>query len=74
MSQTFMVLSIHPTTEVQAKYSSMKNWLVTAVEYKIFQTNKEYINTWHMLPSVQSLAGHRRKKIILAPKLSVLFV
>lgn len=62
MSQTLIFLSIHSTTEVRAKYSTMTNWLVTAVKYKIFQTNKVYINTWHMLLSLQTLAGHRRKK------------
>lgn len=60
-SQNFFFF-IYSFTEVQAKYSTMTNWLVTAVKYKIFQTRKAYINTWHMLPSVQTLAGPRRTK------------
>lgn len=36
MTQKFIFLFIHSSTEVQAKYSTMKNWLVTAVKYKIF--------------------------------------
>lgn len=53
MSQTLFFLSIHSTAGVQAKYSTMTNWSITAVKYKIFQPNKAYINiTWHMLPYV----------------------
>lgn len=36
MSQKFIFLFIHSSSEVQAKYSTMKNWLVTAVKYRIF--------------------------------------
>lgn len=60
LRQTLIFLTIHSAAGVPAKYSTVTNQPVTAVKYKIFQPNKVYINiTWHMLPSVQTLAGHR---------------
>lgn len=61
-SQKNIFFFIYSFIEVQAKYSTMKNWLVTAVKYKIFQTRKACINTWHMLLSVQTSVGPRRTK------------